>query len=125
MTMNMTRKITTHFVGIALIGAAVSGQVFAADSTDAARTRAVNYADLNMGSQAGIAALYQRIHQAAKKVCDESDAGRNLQSIAAQNSCIARAESNAVSDVRSGALSAYYEKTLGQTYAVSASNNVK
>jgi UrcA family protein len=123
MTMNMNSKIVARFVSIALIGAAVSGQVFAADSTDSVRMQKVTYADLNVDSPAGAAALYQRIHQAAKKVCSQPDVG--LKSLEMQKSCMARAESGAVENVHSGALSAYYQRTLGHPYAVSASNNVK
>ena len=124
--MNMNSKIVARVVGIALIAAAFAGpKVFAADETDAVRTQTVKFADLNASSQAGAVALYKRIHQAAKQVCAEPDASRNLRAFEMEQSCIARAESSAVDRVHSGALSAYYQMTLGHSYPVSASNNVK
>lgn len=125
--MKMNTKTVARFVSIALIGAAFAGpKVFAADPTDSVRTETIKFADLSLDSQAGAVSLYQRIHQAAKRVCEQPGTDqRNLRVMDMQQSCIARAESRAVDNVHSGALSAYYQMTLGHSSAVTASNNVK
>ena len=125
--MSMNRKFVARFLGAFLIAAAFLGpKVFAADPTDSVRTQTVKFEDLSVNTQAGAAALYQRIHHAAKQVCEQPGAdGKNLQALQMQQSCIARAESRAVDNVHSGALSAYYQMTLGHPYAVLAQNNVK
>jgi UrcA family protein len=127
MTMNMNTKFVTRFFGLGLIAAAFLGpKVFAADPTDSTRTQTVKFEDLSVSTQAGAATLYQRIHQAAKQVCEQPGADeKNLRALQLQQSCIARAESRAVDNVHSGALSAYYQTKLGRSYAVSAQNNVK
>lgn len=125
--MKMNTKTVARFVSIALIGAAFAGpQVFAADPSDAVRTETIKFADLSLDSQAGAVSLYQRIHQAAKRVCEQPGTDqRNLRVMDMQQSCIARAESRAVDNVHSGALSVYYQMTLGHASVVTASNNVK
>jgi len=127
MTMNMNTKIVARFVGVSLIAAAFLGpKVFAADPSDSVRTQTVKFEDLSVNTQAGAVTLYQRIHRAAKQVCEQPGAEeRNLTALAMQQSCMARAESRAVDNVHSGALSAYYRMTIGHTFAVSAQNNVK
>jgi UrcA family protein len=127
MTMNMNIKIVVRCLGMGLIAAAFLGpKVFAADPTDSVRTRTVKFEDLSLNDQSGAATLYQRIHQAAKQVCEQPGADqRNLKALQMQQSCMVRAESRAVDNVHSGALSAYYQMTLGHPYAVSAQNNVK
>jgi UrcA family protein len=126
MTMNMNSKLVARVVGIALIGAAIAGpKAFAADPTDPVRTQTVKFADLSVQTRAGAATLYQRIHQAAKQVCEQTGADRNLQARQMQESCIARAESRAVDNVHSNALSAYYQMTHGSSYPMTASNNVR
>jgi UrcA family protein len=126
MTMNMNRKIVARFLGGFLIAAAFLGpKVFAADPTDSVRTQTVKFEDLSVNTQAGAASLYRRIHQAAKQVCEQPGAdGKDLKALQIQQACIVRAESRAVDNVHSGALSAYYQMTLGHSYAVSAQNNV-
>lgn len=125
--MNMNSKLVARVVGIALISAAFAGPTaFAADPTDSVRTHTVNFADLSVETRAGAATLYQRIHQAAKKVCEQPGAdNRNLKAHQMQDSCIARAESRAVDNVHSNALSAYYQMTHGSSYPMTASNNVR
>ena len=125
--MNMNSKIVSRFLAGFLITAAfLAPKVFAADPTDSVRTQTVKFEDLSVNTQAGAAALYQRIHRAAKQVCEQPGADqRNLKAWQMQQSCIVRAESRAVDNVHSGALSAYYQMTLGHPYAVLAQNNVK
>jgi len=127
MTMNMTSQIVARLAGIALIASAFAvPKVFAADPNDSVRTATVHFEDLSVDSQAGAATLYQRIHHAAQQVCGQPGAdNRNLQALKMQETCIARAESRAVADVHSNALSAYYQKTHGISYALTAANNVK
>jgi len=46
---------------------------WAAPDQDAAPSQSVSYADLNLGTSAGIAALQQRIEDAATEVCGPTD----------------------------------------------------
>ena len=126
--MNMNIKIVVRCLGMGLIAAAFLGpKVFAADPTDSVRTQTVKFEDLSLNDQSGAATLYQRIHQAAKQVCEQPGADvKNLQALQMQQSCIARAEARAVDNVHSGALSAYYQMKLGHSYAmVLAQNDAK
>jgi UrcA family protein len=124
--MSMNSKIAARFLGVSLIAAAFLGpQAFAADPPDSVRSQTVKFADLSVNTEAGAAALYQRIHQAAKQVCEQPGVDqRNLKAAQMQESCMARAELRAVDNVHSAALSAYYQMTLGHRSAVLASNNV-
>ena len=75
---------------------------------DAAPTVTVRYADLNLGTDAGSAALYARLVSAARKVCAASDI-RDLGAMAAARACEQQAIANAVRDVHSPKLAAVYD----------------
>ena len=67
----------------------------------------VKYADLNVSSNSGAAALYARISAAAGGVCRALD-GRDLTSKALFARCVHKAISDAVTQVDQPALSAIY-----------------
>jgi len=75
---------------------------------DEVRSETVKFADLNLGTQAGVEALYGRIHAAARRVC-EQPAGEGE----AVRPCMAKAESAAISKVNAPLLTAFYQKKSG------------
>jgi UrcA family protein len=84
-------------------------------------SKTVTYEDLNVGSSAGVTALYQRIHSAAKQVC-EVDGDRNLATRHEAHTCQSKAEAEAVALVNSPALTSYYLTKTGRPVAVFAAN---
>jgi UrcA family protein len=72
------------------------------------RSETVKFADLNLGSQAGVETLYGRIHAAARRVCDQP-AGEEE----AIRSCMKKAESAAVGKVNAPLLTAFYQNKNG------------
>jgi len=72
------------------------------------RTETVKFADLNVNSQAGVEALYGRIHAAARRVCDQPSG-----ELAATSACINKAESAAIGKVNFPLLTAFYQKKTG------------
>jgi UrcA family protein len=75
---------------------------------DQVRSETVKFADLNLGSSAGVEALYGRIHAAARRVC-EQPAG----ALASRRACMTKAESEAIGKVNVSLLTAYYQKKTG------------
>jgi UrcA family protein len=67
----------------------------------------VNYHDLNLATERGTQALYERIVLAARRVCAVSDI-RILAEVAAAQVCQAQAIAHAVRDVNSPQLAAIY-----------------
>ena len=80
----------------------------AGDATGANQTSIVKYADLNVSSPAGAAALYARISVAANGVCRALD-GRDLASKTYFDRCVHKAISEAVSKVDQPALYSIYD----------------
>jgi UrcA family protein len=72
------------------------------------RSEIVKFADLNLGTQAGVEALYTRIHAAAWRVC-EQPAGEQ----AAIRGCMTKTESSAIGRVNVPLLTAFYQKKTG------------
>ena len=76
-------------------------------SAEPAPSARVNYHDLNLATEQGSQALYERIVLAARKVCAVSDI-RILAEVAAGQVCQAQAIAHAVRDVNSPRLAAVY-----------------
>jgi UrcA family protein len=72
------------------------------------RSETVKFADLNLSTQAGVEALYGRIHAAARRVCDQP-AGE----LAAVGACMTKAESQAIGKVNAPLLTVYYQNKTG------------
>ena len=81
---------------------------FDAHAGDDVRSETVRFADLNVGTPAGVEALYGRIHGAAGRVCQQP--GGELEAI---RTCVRRAESNAIGKVNAPLLTAFYQKKTG------------
>ncbi len=82
----------------------------AADPSDS-NTFKVQYADLNLDREAGVAALYGRLRVAAKRVCSEGES-RMLISKKIYADCIERAVSTAVSQINRPMLSQFAAQRL-------------
>jgi len=98
--------LATTLTALALIGGcglAVAGQactektVTATRSTDSHAVR-VSYRDLNLATDQGSRALYQRISAAARRVCAAGD-NRNLAAVAAAEACAQASIEQAVHEV--------------------------
>ena len=73
-----------------------------------ARSETVKFADLNLDSQAGVEALYGRIHAAAWRVCQQPGG-----ELAAVKGCMRKAESQAIGKLNNSLLTAFYQKKTG------------
>lgn len=102
--------IITALGATLIIGGATSA--FAAEPAAAAPTVRVSYQDLNLATEQGTLALYERIVSAASKVCRASDI-RVLSEVAAANACREQAIERAVRDVGSERLAAVYSARRG------------
>ncbi len=88
-----------------IVGA--SATAYAAAPADGSPSVRVNYHDLNLATERGTQALYERIVLAAHRVCAVSDI-RILAEVAAAQVCQAQAIAHAVRDVDSPRLAAVY-----------------
>lgn len=70
---------------IIFAGACLLGTTAPAVAAEAPQTTKVSYADLNLASESGRAALDARIRQAARSVC--SSGGRDVRSMTAETLC--------------------------------------
>ncbi|HWW30693.1 MAG TPA: UrcA family protein [Steroidobacteraceae bacterium] len=80
----------------------------------------VNFQDLNIDSPAGAAALYQRLHAAARHVCF-AEWDRDPVKVQRAETCANEAESRAVSQLNVAELTAYYQVKSRQDLNLSAS----
>jgi UrcA family protein len=80
------------------------------------RSETVKFQDLNVSAPAGAEALYNRIHAAAKRVCEQSGAWQPT-----VIACVKKAEATAIGKVNEPSLTAYYRtKTGDQTGSLTA-----
>jgi UrcA family protein len=110
-----TTTTSTHFthpralIATAIVGALIAGFAAvcsAADSTEAPQA-VVRYADLDISTSQGAAALYNRIRFASEGVCASLD-GADLNSKSHAKTCVQRAIEGAVAKVNRPALFAVY-----------------
>jgi UrcA family protein len=109
----------TFLAGAFLISLFIVGTAFASSPDGDVRSESVKFQDLNLQSDAGVAALYQRIHAAARRVCDQPEEA-GLSSAYAIQSCEEKAESRAIMKVNLPALSAFYQKKSGRPVPILA-----
>jgi UrcA family protein len=115
MTMNTLTTVSFFrtIIATALFGTAASFAVSPAiaDSFDPPQVT-VKYADLNVASSAGAAALYARIQHAAENVCSQFDRS-GLDAFEQRKACMHKAIFGAVTKVNAPALSALYGAKTG------------
>jgi UrcA family protein len=99
------RTIRAYAIAMSLACALVASNAYADDQV---RSETVKFADLNLGTPAGVEALYGRVHAAARRVC-EQPAGE----LAATRACMTKAESEAIGKVNVPLLTAFYQKKTG------------
>ena len=88
------------------------GSVLAADPAEP--SKAITYADLNLNSSAGIAALYQRIERAASEVCQAPQGTKQLKIEQEVRACRANSVDRAIVQVKLPALSALHVARTGR-----------
>lgn len=118
-TSRNTKRITLAAVAALCFSSAAIG-AYAGETGNDVPTRKVRYSDLNLGTQTGAIALYNRIRQAAEQVCGDVDS-RQLAEAAAAKACINRAISSSVHSVNDARLTSVYDGRIGvQTISVAA-----
>jgi UrcA family protein len=81
------------------------------------RTETVKFQDLNVSASAGVEALYNRIHAAAKRVCFSSGDPVAI----SERGCARKAEAQAVEELNLPLLTGYYRmKNGGRTEVFTA-----
>jgi UrcA family protein len=106
-----TKQITLAAVASLCLSAAAVG-AHADQTINDVQTRTVHYSDLDLGTQAGATALYDRIRNAAKQVCGDASS-RQLVEAAAARACINRAIASSVHSVNSARLASVYDSHFG------------
>ena len=108
-TMKTLSKFRRHagaaFVGLLALGL---GAVASADNSGDVRKITVKFADLNVSTPEGAAALYARIHSAARSVCAPDDNWFPFRT--SVSACIHKAITDAVMKVNQPALAAVYNE---------------
>jgi UrcA family protein len=106
-----TSRLFASFIGAGILaGALLAPQLTYADSPDHAPTAAVRLADLNLDTRSGVATLFSRIELAAHVVCSPYDAYDSALPSAAHQQCLRTAVAEAVRNVGSPLLTAYYSE---------------
>jgi UrcA family protein len=107
----MNSNLKTHSpVFVAYAAAAALACVLLASNAyadDQARSETVKFADLDLSTQVGVEALYDRIHAAARRVCVQPG------SLVSGSTCMRKAEGEAIGKVNAPLLTAYYQKKTG------------
>jgi UrcA family protein len=119
--MTRTAEITliARFAPALLIGSALlAGNAFAAQPAAALPSVTVKFEDLNLNSTSGVAALYRRIHAAAKNVCALPDGDTSNEVHALELKCVAETESRTIGRMRVESLSAYYDRKTASRSSV-------
>jgi UrcA family protein len=76
------------------------------------QARTVHYADLNLNTEAGVAALYDRIRNAAEHVCPDVGSRELARAVAAQ-ACVDRAIARSVKSVNNPKLTSEFAARMG------------
>jgi len=105
---------TIYRCATVLFASIVSAAAIAGD-TDPKPSNAVNFADLNLNSPAGVSALYQRIERAADRVCELPRETHQLKIEFDLKTCKSQATDRAVFQLGLPALSALHRAKTGRT----------
>jgi UrcA family protein len=84
----------------------VVSSAFASEPDAQVRTEDIKFQDLNLGSTAGVEALYQRIHSAAQRVCTDP-AEPKLGAVSASEKCTNGAAARAIKEINLAALTVF------------------
>ena len=109
-TSNNSKQIIWALVGALSLAAA--GGVAHADAAFDVPARTVHYSDLDLNTQAGVAALYNRIRSAAEQVCGNVDS-RRLEQVTVAKACVDHAVSASVGSVNNLRLTSEYSVRVG------------
>ena len=105
----MKLNAKTHAKALLLASVLAAASAFAGEP---ATTATVKFQDLNLDTPAGAEALYNRIRQAAVRLCSDPDPSLWQ----AAPACISKTEARAIANANLPALTDYYKtKTAGQT----------
>jgi UrcA family protein len=102
-------KLVALAAAAALCFSSIAAQ--ADETANEAPARTVRYADLDLGTQAGAAALYNRIRRAAEQVCGDTGS-RQLAEVAAVKACEIRAITASVKSVHNAHLASVYDSHI-------------
>ncbi len=112
------RGMISATIAAATLGLFASvSQAAAVPPGEQAAQHVVRYADLNLGSRAGVDQLYQRIVAAAHRVCG-TDQAFSLTAQVESRQCAERAIARAVAAVDNPALANRYRDSVGNGTAV-------
>jgi UrcA family protein len=120
--MEIVMKTFNYSKSIALAAAAtlcVTTFAFGARADESAGqvpTRTVRYSDLNLNTQVGAEVLYQRIRDAAERVCGDVGS-RQLDQAMAARACVERAVTSSVHAVNNPQLTSVYNQHFGVAQA--------
>ena len=106
----MYSNVKTHnpvFVAYAAATALACVLLASTAHADQVRAETVKFADLDLTTQVGVEALYDRIHAAARRVCVQPG------SLVPGSTCMRKAEGEAIGKVDAPLLAAYYQKKTG------------
>jgi UrcA family protein len=98
-------KSVAGAAGMLLTCAFAASSAFASEPTGEVRMEDITFQDLNLGTAAGVNALYQRIHAAAQRVCAVS--GQTELGASASMKCSKEAEARAIEKIDLPALTAF------------------
>jgi UrcA family protein len=121
---SMDAKCGFRFFAASVAAAVLLGNAAVAQGPETlTRSLVVKYADINLDTTEGVAALYSRIHLAARQVCaTPGDSDANLAAYAAKNRCIRESEDRAIGTAHSLALASYYAQKTGRLTTLLAAN---
>ena len=111
--MDMQRaKFLAGVAAIAILASAGAPSLADAAVQSDLRSETVRFDDINLGSEAGVQALYVRIRSAAREVCAPAALTGLGVSAAVRRDCVGASLHEAVLKVKNPALTAYYTDRL-------------
>jgi len=102
----ISNKLGAVALGVALLGTASAISAASLDKPPQVSTLRVRYADLNLGNDAGVYRLYERLRSAATQVCTYPSAFGLI-----DKDCIKRAVQDAVNGIDNSALTALHSRS--------------
>jgi UrcA family protein len=108
----MNTKTFHKHVALAAVAALcfATATVYAGEANET-QTRTVRYADLDVGTPAGAAALHDRIRNAAEQVCGDTNSRQLVEAMAAK-ACVARAVAAGEQTVHKARLASIRQATI-------------